>query len=112
MKKIMKLYEVSYFGWNSEADELFRHTRRVTDKKKAISIVKKYTDDFKAKLNSYLYPERVTLYTHVVLFEERDGEFIRKDSGIYSSTATTYDEETFERKTEIIFNKSFSVFND
>lgn len=90
----MKIYEVSYFGLSKDGNELFEFSKVFSSSVKALEQLRAYTNEFANTLSKYLYPERVDLYTRLVVSKENeDNEFVYLGSCIYSYSDGNEDSE-------------------
>ena len=79
-----KLYCVRFYGLNKQGETMFDKGGYYIDSDRARKAMDMYTNDFNRTLNSYLYPEGVSLYVHLIVRELEDGEYKYKKSGIWS----------------------------
>lgn len=95
-----KLYKVSYIGIDHEGNELFNFCRYYSDSKKAKARIHELSEkEYAETLNSYLYPNRIDLYTHLNVYEEQEGEY--KNLRHFIMAYSIGNEESREREERI-----------
>lgn len=94
-----KLYIVRFYGLDSQGNTMFERGCHCAIPEIAKRELVSYTNDIPTTLNSYLYPERVSLYVHLIIRELEDGIYKYRKSAIYSACEngeiTTYAENPF-----------------